>query len=296
MNIIEIIDSVWRISSNAKGPTVAIVGGTHGNERTGIELVKRLLADCLSGRFILTRGELLLALGNPRAIEKHQRGSEAGADLNRCFTANSLGSKGARYEEQRARELAEIFARVHLGIDIHATNTPSEPFLVSQRFPDSQIEQLCRCFKAGIVLTDPDWVFAGEPTTLDELFAKQGGVGLCYETGHASDTSRIDEVEQEIRQMLVMAGLLKNEAQIHVAQTRQSIYQLSQAITLTGDGFIYAEGVGARNFQVVKSGELIGHHGTRALVAQHAGFIVFPKLPSLWQTGKPVGYLARRIS
>jgi len=59
---------VWQCGSGS--PHVMILGGVHGNELVGIEVVHRMLdvnVKC---------GTLTLALGNPAAIAKGTRGSE----------------------------------------------------------------------------------------------------------------------------------------------------------------------------------------------------------------------------
>lgn len=292
MNMTEVINNVWKISSSLPGLIVAIVGGTHGNEKTGIEVVKRLIARFLSGELVLLRGELLLALGNPRAIEKNQRGSEEGADLNRCFTHTSLTGSSEVYEECRARELALALKSTKIGIDLHATNKPSTPFIVSQAALTRESARLCQQLGAKIILTDPNWIFAGEPVTLDEFFARNHGIGLCYETGLAEDTSRVDEVECEILTVLATLGLIAFE--LPPSPRSQSFYELTSAIILRDAGFRYADGFGTYNFQPIQAGELIGWKGRAPCRATEDGVIVFPKLPSLWRVGSPVGYLAKK--
>lgn len=291
-SVTEVANHAWKIASTLPGLIVAIVGGTHGNERTGIEVVKRLYERFLTGELKLLQGELFLALGNPRAIEKNQRGSEEGVDLNRSFTRAILTSSSTAYEEDRARELALALKSARIGLDLHATNKPSTPFLVSQATLTKEGERLCHHFSAEIILTDPHWIFAGEPVTLDEFFARNKGIGLCYETGLADDTSRVDEVEREALNFLTALGMLKFKR----AATRkpQAIYELTNAMILTEAGFRYAEGMGTHNFQPVQAGELIGWKGRAPYRATEAGVIVFPKLQTLWHLGSPVGYLAKK--
>jgi succinylglutamate desuccinylase len=78
---------------------VAIVGGTHGNERNGVYLVKHIESE-LSERNYNFQHSCILA--NPRAIEENRRYFDT--DLNRCFLPQDLlNSQNAKeYERNRA--------------------------------------------------------------------------------------------------------------------------------------------------------------------------------------------------
>ncbi|MBD2126174.1 aspartoacylase [Microcoleus sp. ZQ-A2] len=102
---------------------VAIVGGIHGNELTGIYLVKKF------ERFpqLIQRAtfETLTLLGNPQAFEVGRRYIDK--DLNRCFHTQSLHeSTLSSYEERRAKTIYQQLrplgkAPVDLIIDLHST-------------------------------------------------------------------------------------------------------------------------------------------------------------------------------
>lgn len=294
MKIQELVHDVMEYDSGVVGPKVAIIGGTHGNELTGIEVVRQLRADLKGDGVTLVQGKLLLVLGNPRAIDICERGSTEKANLNACFSAAVLHGDDLSYEAVRARELAPVFAGVDLGIDIHATNKPGKPFLVCQRTPTRADLAVCRRFRVKTVITDPNWVFAGGPETLDEYLASQDGVGICYETGYARHTSRVDIVRREILDILSDYGLI-NRYPSRKSRIVQETYALGTAITLTEKGFCYAAGMGRYNLQKVAAGTVVGSHGTESFQALEDSIIVFPRLKKMWSVGKPVGYLARRV-
>lgn len=84
---------------------VAIVGGTHGNELTGVYLLRRWAAypDAISRSSFKTN----LLLGNPKAVEQNRRFIDE--DLNRCFTMKSLASTDrGTYESLRSFYLNQI--------------------------------------------------------------------------------------------------------------------------------------------------------------------------------------------
>ena len=104
---------------------VAIVGGTHGNELTGVYLVKKFQ----QFPHLLARPSLdcTTLLANPRAIAANRRYLER--DLNRCFANDDLANLALiTYEDQRAKEIAAQLGpkdqpNVDLIIDLHSTTS-----------------------------------------------------------------------------------------------------------------------------------------------------------------------------
>ncbi|MCU0526931.1 MAG: aspartoacylase [Elainella sp. Prado103] len=102
---------------------VAIVGGTHGNEWTGIYLVKKFE----QFPHLIQRSTVnsLPLLANPRAILMNRRYIDR--DLNRCFAAEDLTNPDLTgYENQRAKAistqlLSEQSPPIDLIIDLHST-------------------------------------------------------------------------------------------------------------------------------------------------------------------------------
>lgn len=105
--------------------SVAICGGTHGNEMTGVYLVREMQkqkVDKIGSLSIST------VMSNPRAVDVCRRYTET--DLNRCFTDALLSSPitdSTPYEVRRAQELnAQLGPKgsdkaVDMLIDLHNT-------------------------------------------------------------------------------------------------------------------------------------------------------------------------------
>lgn len=104
---------------------VAIVGGTHGNELTGVYLVKKFqqFPDLIDRSSL----ECTTLLANPKAIAINRRYVDR--DLNRCFANDDLANDQLiGYENQRAREIAAQLGpkdqpNIDLIIDLHSTTS-----------------------------------------------------------------------------------------------------------------------------------------------------------------------------
>ena len=227
---------------------VGIVGGIHGNEILGINLVKSLASQFDVGDLRVGRldSEVVLIEGNLEAIEKGARGTSEYADLNRCFKAGILDEDldnddanvgGMEYERQRAKELAPILGHLDVMVDIHATNKPSEPFVRVGGYCSSRHVDLSSWFvnlanisdgsnatkkarrKKLKLLLDPFCVLADEPSTTDEFVNLVGGTGICIETGHSQDLSLYQATYQSIIQLL--------SAEAGVAMTNRSAFDFN---------------------------------------------------------------------
>ncbi|MEH2140792.1 aspartoacylase [Nostoc sp.] len=102
---------------------VAIVGGNHGNELTGIHLVKKFQQ---YPNFINRASfDTLPLLGNLKAIQEGKRYIDK--DLNRCFTNQGLQNQQlSSYEDTRAKAIQQILQPqnqpfVDVIVDLHST-------------------------------------------------------------------------------------------------------------------------------------------------------------------------------
>lgn len=287
----EVATAIWKLDSGKPGKTITILGGTHGNERTGIEVVKKLKAQAEAGEFQVDQGKVFLILGNLQAIELNERGSKPHQDMNRCFHQNILEEEpGATFEEQRAATIAPFLQQSDIVLDLHATNKPSEPFLACLDSPEHK--EVYRWFTCDKVLADPDFVLGGLPVTTDEFTESHGGIGICYETGLASDLSRVDAVMEDVLNVLRDQDVLAGHAS--VTPSEKEVYKLTKAIMME-EGFEYVEGMGAGSWQRVNAGDIIGKVNEKEIRAEEGGVIIFPKPPEHRKIGKPVGYLARKV-
>ncbi|MBD1830934.1 aspartoacylase [Microcoleus vaginatus GB1-A2] len=102
---------------------VAVVGGTHGNELTGVYLINKFqkFPDLLKRSSF----EVVTLLANPQAVKSNRRYVDR--DLNRCFAEEDLSNPDlSGYEDRRAKEIsAQLSPKDQHGadfiIDLHST-------------------------------------------------------------------------------------------------------------------------------------------------------------------------------
>ncbi|OZH55328.1 aspartoacylase [Hydrocoleum sp. CS-953] len=143
---------------------LAIIGGTHGNEFTGIYLVKKFekFPDLISR----TNFETKTLLANPEALKLVRRYVDT--DLNRCFQVKDLeNNTKTNYEESRAKFINQMLGpkgnpKFDLILDLHTTTANmgltiilvnNHPFNLKMAAYLSSVEpnvKVYSCFNPGV--------------------------------------------------------------------------------------------------------------------------------------------------
>lgn len=320
---------MWHIKGDCRGPTVVVLGGTHGSELTGIAVVQSIaqmlgLLDQPFGKTYgtkhpasgLVRGNLFLGFGNPEAILRCTRSASTGPDLNRSFLPKELAAapqNNDRADLKRARRLCSLLSKANFLLDIHSTSTESIPFLCSAT------EGLAHRAVVGLLptpwfLSDPDMILGKDLeqkdfSTTDSWVNRHGGVGLCYETG------RDDRQEDTLRVLpaVVMTLTHKFGALVphkHQVQTRFSaiplevdtsftppdqskhFYKLTHCEIATEQAFTYAPEFSG-GWVPTKANQVIGIYGSgQQVLAPHDGMVILQRHPNRIVVGQHFYYLA----
>lgn len=91
---------------------ILVIGGMHGNEPLGINLVKYIQSSPIKN--------VSVVIANKKAVKKNAR--FVGGDLNRSFPGKSRSKK---YENQRAFEILNLCKKFDLVLDFHNTWCPN---------------------------------------------------------------------------------------------------------------------------------------------------------------------------
>lgn len=291
MNIFD-HDDIFSVEGSDIGPSVLIIGGTHGNERTGIEVVQQLREDFRSGKRSVPNGKLTLILANQMAIAQNVRAID-GRDMNRRYSVAALATDDGSYEYQRTRTVASYVQNADVVIDIHAMNVPSIPFVASKN--DDAHRSVFRWFSPKNVIADPRYIFGGGvPVATDEYADSLGKVGLCFEAGWVGDATIFPAIMESTIRYLTDIGVLVGE-KTAPPSFDGVVYEILDAVTRDDRPFVFTDDHGTSSFDPICRGDLIGYCGQDAVFAPCDGIIVFPVLPEHQTSGKPVCYVAKKI-
>jgi len=285
--------NLWQIKGSEVGPHIMVLGGVHGNEKTGVAVIKKLYDLFSEGQEKVVRGTLTFGLGNEEAIADNVRGVN-GRNLNRLFTKQHLsGLPENFYESQRAHVLAPLLASADILLDLHATFYKSEPFLACAN--SSEHGKIFRWFEANTVLTDPNFVIGEERATTDEYVDECGGVGICFEAGWMEDVTLVDSTLKSVLSILRDQNILVTKNNNPPPQHDYRIFELVSKVNLTKAGFNYVDGIGMESFFPVHGGQVIGYVGGQKVVVPGDGVLVFQRTEDQWQVGEPIFFFAKKM-
>lgn len=171
-------------------PELAVVGGIHGDEPSGIRTIERLLGAGLD----LQRG-VKFVIANPPAVAAGERYLDT--DLNRTFPGDPDGNREERLAAHLCAELAALPT-----LSLHATHAQPEPFALVDRSKSRAIEIASRLPVEHVV--DHADTTDGTLTACGPVVTIEAG---CQHTDEATDAA-----ERQARAFLRVMGALAGEA------------------------------------------------------------------------------------
>ncbi len=269
------------------GPSFLKIGGTHGNEILGILAVETLRRLFDSGEWHLSSGVVHLMLGNPRAIALNVRAVDG--DINRMMTAEVIGGGDAYGRDgARVRTLANAIGEAEITDDGHSTNNPSVAFMCAQATAEHEAVY-CRLPHEAVV-HDPLRFVSRGGRSIDEYADDCGRIGICHEAGQAVDTSKLPEVIEGIRRILVDRGMMHGAVPPPASRARR--FEVVEPVPyVEGRNFEFALNK-ARSFEPVRKGEAIGFWDGEPVLSPVDGVMLFPKKPEHQRDDGIVTHLA----
>ena len=271
-SIEEIHPGIWY--RPGEGDPVAVVGGVHGDEPEGAQVVRELCDPAHPTWKRALPNPVWLLLGNPEALRLGARHSEAGEDLNRLFGPESIADS-ANPERERATLIREVLAPVRRLVDLHQTMQPIPPLAV---IPDSPLH-LEHAARLGVeaVVVGAHRIY-GE-TLLAGLIDRQGGVGLTVETGQSGQPEALEVARR------VAARFLGAQTPSVPLPT----YEILRAIPSPAPGLRFLRPL--RNGSEVRPGEILGTSEAGDFQLDEGGFVFLPREGAA--PGEPCLLLAR---
>ncbi|MEK7530585.1 MAG: succinylglutamate desuccinylase/aspartoacylase family protein [Patescibacteria group bacterium] len=288
-NITQIIPDIWVVESGVPGPRVVVLGGVHGDELPGVQVVRKLLACDLSS--LVTRGTLTIGIGNPAAVMANARFVPGDFDLNRSFGVVPLECKDS-IAVQRAEALKPFLAAVDVLIDIHATIKPSLPMIISPSTADHQLlRELVSVFGIKKVITGPALAADAAGMTTDAFVFQHGGLGITLETGWMMDTSVVSRVEKAVLAALGVIGIAPTAHSMH-HEVEIEHYDAYWSVPASG-AFVFTREWD--DFALITKGECFATDSGVPLVVPQDSYLLFQKPQLLLKAGTEACLMLRRI-
>jgi len=303
------VENVKKIG-NGK-PYIAFVGGTHGDELTGIEVVKKM--ESFLEEKEIVKGTVFLIIANPEAVKQKKRFIDE--DLNRVFHLNFSDPEAVKninwwggespnnlkpkkklnYERKRALDLSEILSMQDFVFDIHSTIQKGKSFVLL--FDEKKQKKLAELFKPDF-LVSTEKIFGkhrerSKIFTIDRFVSLHGGVGITIETGWKEDVSKVEKVFSSCKEILDFLEVTepKNRQQSLFdmpSPSDDSEVKLAQKRSITPLVEVYEEKISCtgyfhwsqswKNLEKIPKGTVIGTDGDRKMVLEKDSFIIFPKV------------------
>lgn len=306
---------IWHFKGPKKGPTVLVLGGTHGDELTGVAVVRKLLAvlkgllgqnGTYNSKYI--SGNLYLGFGNPEAILRGTRGAGPLKDLNRSFIPEELSNaSNQELDTIRARELSPLLKKVDFLFDLHSTSSPSKPFVCFSHLKPNHSKYF-PFFPVDTILTDPGNILAQDlhqkviGTT--DYFVNTFGQGLayCFESGWEKDEGKVDTTFDLVTNLLIQTEVVDNRfgklvgaKKVQGYKKKQATYKLTSCVIAKSNRFKFAKGMNV-GWQKVKKGQLVGTYpnGEKEVISR-PGYYLFPRAEDRVKKGRSLYYLAQPI-
>lgn len=251
-------DEIVEINSNKDGPVSVILAGVHGNEKSGVKALEKLLPNLQ-----IERGRLFTGFGNPQAIKVNKRYVDY--DLNRLFVSDDSLPQETKstYEYERSKYLKTFLNKADVLLDVHASTIPeSIPFVICEQ----NAIGIAKYLPVDVVVSGFDKV---EPGGTDYYMNKLGKIGICLESGHVNDSQSIKIAEESILTFLVATGHKDGK----LIQRKQKYIKMFKKYFSKTANFVLLRPF--NNFEKVQKGQLIGIDGEQEIRAPKDSVILF---------------------
>jgi len=273
----------------AAGPSFIVVAGIHGNEPSGIEAARRVLARLDSERPAVA-GEIVVLAGNLTALERRVRFLDF--DLNRQWLPHrvaALRSGSISTDSVEDRELCDLLSSLEAALarstgpayflDLHTSSADGPPFLT--------VGDTLRNREFALRLPLP--LILGLEEQVDgallEFLNNHGFVTMGVEGGRHDDEESVDCHEAVMWLAVVAAGVLRPEAVPERERYRDLLERASRGIprvvevrhrhAIRPDDRFRME-PGFRSFQPIRAGEVLGRDRNGPVRSPAGGLALLP--------------------
>ena len=232
------------------GPSVAIVGSMHGDEKIGERVIARLRG------LELEQGTVSFINAHPEALKKHVRFIER--DLNRSFP----GKKNGVIEEQLAFKLKRHLRGFDVVIDLHTTRSDIGSLIIFTRDSTAMRELLGRVPIKKVALIGSH-IFGGHE------MVNHTPLGISLEYGPDTNGKSSVRAARDIKALLVNLGMVAGRRR---RMLKKVMYTVSGRYEVKGK---VRPKAGLRDFRFIKKGQSIGSTEEGNLKARYSFYPLF---------------------
>lgn len=245
---------------SAPGKTVAIFCGVHGNERVGIDVLKKIEKE-----LVVHAGKVYLVYANLKAIKNNVRFVES--NLNRAFIRRN---KSVTYEEKLADILMDVLDECDALLDLHAyrkANSEGTPFVICEADAYNFVSKT----DFPIILSGIDSLQKGGS---DGYMFNQGKIGVCAELGAISEPEKyIDLGIKTVYQFLAYFGNITWNIETTI-NSNQKYAELILMYKKQTENFSFVTNF--NTFDFLTKDQVIAIDGSKKIYAPDDGYIIFP--------------------
>jgi len=263
------IDYVTSFTAAEPGPHVLVMALTHGNEICGAIALDKLFRAGVRPR----RGKLTLSFNNVAAYREFDARYPIASryideDFNRLWSPAMLDGTRQSAELRRARALRPMVDAADYLLDIHSMQHATAPLMLAGLLPRSR--ELAR--KIGI----PELIMCDAGHAAGPRMRDYGGFGdpaspktaLLIESGQHWERRAAEVATDVMLRFLIALEIVTHDDVAALggpdfdAHPRQRTIEVTEAVTITGEGFEFVENF--RGLEVLpEKGSLIGRDATR---------------------------------
>ena len=200
--VINIRIHVYR--SKNPGPTVLVMGGVHGDEINGVEIVRRMI-DQKYFENLQAGSVIAIPLLNVYGFINFSRDAADGKDVNRNFPGSSRGSLASRVAHNLTNNILPL---IDFGVDFHTggNNRYNYP-QIRYTLGDTKAEKLASQFRAPYLIRKPNI-----PKSLRRVAIGMKIPILIYEGGESLryDGFAIDHGVYGLQRLMQAQGMLSS--------------------------------------------------------------------------------------
>jgi len=254
--------------SGRPGPCVLVLGGLHGDEINGVEIIRRMIDTNLFGK--LECGSVIaIPLLNVYGFIQFSRDVTEGKDVNRSFPGNTRGSLASRVAHTLTKQILPL---IDFGVDFHTGGGSRHNYpQIRYSSNDKKAIELANQFASPFLIAKPQ-----VPKSLRKISGTMGKSILVYEGGESLryDGFSIENGLAGMKRLLKANEMLADAPD--VLRTPIHIGKTSWVRAAQSGMFMWSQQSGAK----VSIGEPLGYindpygHEEIPVLANHEGYII----------------------